>query len=256
MPDAILRKPGPLDDAEWGFVRQHTVVGERILSAAPALVPGRAASSARATSAATAAATPTALAGEEIPLGARIVAVCDAYHAMTSERPYGQARPHEAAIEELRRCAGTPVRPRDRGDLLLASWTPPARPDGAVRVTRRRGGGLMRFRLATAAVCGLALVLPAHAFAGTASTAGSTLTVTATPGQTNRLAVTLDGSNLRVSETGSGASLTSSTGCVPEVTNQVLCPLAGITLIAMTGDNGDDWLTELHLDPRQPGRRT
>jgi diguanylate cyclase (GGDEF)-like protein len=105
VPDSILLKPGPLDDTEWGFVRQHTVVGERILSAAPALVPV-----ARIVRASherwDGAGYPDGLAGEDIPRGARIVAICDAYHAITSERPYGQARPHEDAIRELRRCAG------------------------------------------------------------------------------------------------------------------------------------------------------
>ena len=105
VPDAILRKNGPLDDSEWHFMRQHTIVGERILSAAPALVPvarlvrashehfdGRG--------------YPDGLAGDDIPLGARIVAVCDAFHAMTNERPYGQALPVQVALEELRGCAG------------------------------------------------------------------------------------------------------------------------------------------------------
>ena len=105
VPDSILLKPGPLDDTEWGFVRQHTVVGERILSAAPALVPV-----ARIVRASherwDGSGYPDGAAGEDIPRGARIVTICDAYHAITSERPYGQARPHDEAIAELRRCAG------------------------------------------------------------------------------------------------------------------------------------------------------
>lgn len=105
VPDSILLKPGPLDQVEWGFVRQHTIVGERILSAAPALVPV-----ARIVRASherfDGSGYPDGVAGEEIPLGARIVAICDAYHAITSGRPYGQARPHDEAIRELRRCAG------------------------------------------------------------------------------------------------------------------------------------------------------
>ena len=104
----------------------------------------------------------------------------------------------------------------------------------------------MRIRLATAAVCGLALVLPAHAFAGTASTSGSTVTVAAAPGETNRLAVMVDPDllNLRITETGSGVTLTAGTGCSPGVgANKVLCPLLGTTLITMTGDNGNDLLT-------------
>ena len=111
VPDSILRKPGPLDTVEWGFVRQHTVVGERILSAAPALVPV-----ARIVRASherfDGHGYPDGASGEDIPLGARIVAICDAYHAITSERPYGQARPHKVAIDELRRCAGHQFDPR------------------------------------------------------------------------------------------------------------------------------------------------
>ena len=101
----------------------------------------------------------------------------------------------------------------------------------------------MRIRLATAAVCLVALVLPAQALAGTASKSGGIVTVSASAGQTNHLAVTVVLTNLRITETGSGASLTAATGCSPDGTNQVLCPLAGTTLIAMTGNDGDDWLT-------------
>jgi two-component system cell cycle response regulator len=105
IPDAILGKPGPLSEEEWSFMRRHTVIGERILDAAPALRPVAAlvrSSHERYDGAGY----PDGLAGEEIPLGARIVAVCDAYHAMTSHRPYRAARGHEEALEELRRCAG------------------------------------------------------------------------------------------------------------------------------------------------------
>jgi two-component system cell cycle response regulator len=111
IPDEILDKPGPLDDSEWGFMRQHPVIGERILGAAPALAPvaelvrssherwdGRG--------------YPDGLAGEAIPLGARIVFACDAYDAMTSDRCYQRARTPQAAMAELRRQAGTQFDPR------------------------------------------------------------------------------------------------------------------------------------------------
>ena len=112
IPDAILNKPGPLDDDEWAFMRRHTLIGERIVAAAPALRPGRASWCAPATSAGTATATPTASAGEDIPLGARIVAVCDAYDAIVADRPYRRGRSADAALAELRRCAGTQFDPR------------------------------------------------------------------------------------------------------------------------------------------------
>ncbi|MEJ7786768.1 MAG: HD-GYP domain-containing protein, partial [Solirubrobacteraceae bacterium] len=105
VPDQILNKPGPLDETEWDFVRQHTVVGERILSAAPALVPvAKIVRSSHERWDGTG--YPDRLAGDAIPLGARIVAVCDSYHAMTSDRPYGRAMTPSAALAELRRCEG------------------------------------------------------------------------------------------------------------------------------------------------------
>jgi two-component system cell cycle response regulator len=106
IPDEILRKPGTLTEEEWAFVRQHTLIGERILSAAPALLP--VAKLVRASHEHfDGSGYPDGLAGEAIPLGARIVSVCDAFHAMTSSRPYRPAIPVEDALAELRACAGT-----------------------------------------------------------------------------------------------------------------------------------------------------
>jgi diguanylate cyclase (GGDEF)-like protein len=110
IPDAILDKPGPLDPEEWEFMRQHTILGERILSAAPALRPvaqlvrssherwdGQG--------------YPDGLRGTAIPRGSRIVAVCDAYEAMTADRPYRAALSTETACAELRATAGTQFDP-------------------------------------------------------------------------------------------------------------------------------------------------
>jgi diguanylate cyclase (GGDEF)-like protein len=105
IPDSILSKPGPLDEQEWVFVRQHPLVGERIISAAPALAQvGKLvrASHERFDGSGY----PDGRAGEEIPLGARIIAVCDAYDAMIGPRPYRLGMSEEVAIDELRRCAG------------------------------------------------------------------------------------------------------------------------------------------------------
>jgi diguanylate cyclase (GGDEF)-like protein/putative nucleotidyltransferase with HDIG domain len=111
IPDEILDKPGPLDPAEWQFMRQHTVIGERILRAAPALAP--VAGLVRATHERyDGRGYPDGLAGEEIPLGARIVLVCDSFHAMTSARPYKAPMSPADALEELRRCSGTQFDPR------------------------------------------------------------------------------------------------------------------------------------------------
>ena len=127
VPDAILAKPGPLDDDEWTFIRRHTLIGERIVAAAPALT--RVAAIVRSSHERwDGGGYPDGLAGDEIPLGARIVAVADAFDAMTSPRPYSTTRPPDAALDELRRCAGTQFDPAvveafagARRDVVLAA---------------------------------------------------------------------------------------------------------------------------------------
>jgi diguanylate cyclase (GGDEF)-like protein len=110
IPEEILSKPGPLSEDEWEFVRRHTVIGERILGAAPAL--GAAAKLVRSTHERwDGTGYPDRLAGSEIPLGARIIAVCDAFDAMTSPRPHAEPLNTEHAIRELFRCAGTQFDP-------------------------------------------------------------------------------------------------------------------------------------------------
>ena len=110
IPDAILNKPGPLDAREWEFMRQHPVIGERILNAAPALSP--VGTLVRATHERwDGGGYPDGLSGSEIPLGARIIAVCDAYEAMTSDRCYQRARSQAEALAELKRNAGTQFDP-------------------------------------------------------------------------------------------------------------------------------------------------
>jgi two-component system, cell cycle response regulator len=110
IPDAILGKPGPLEDAEWEFVRKHTLIGERIIASAAALVPVArlVRSSAERWDGS---GYPDSLSGEQIPLGARVVAVCEAYAAMVSERPYSVAMRPERALEELRLGAGSQFDP-------------------------------------------------------------------------------------------------------------------------------------------------
>ncbi len=91
-------------------MRRHTLIGERIVAAAPALAP--LAHLVRSSHEAwDGGGYPDGLAGEAIPLGARVVAVCDAFDAMTSERSFRPARPARAALAELRRCAGTQFDP-------------------------------------------------------------------------------------------------------------------------------------------------
>jgi len=106
IPDSILNKPSALNDAEWAFIRDHTLIGERIVRAAPDLadVAELIRSSHESFDGS---GYPDGLAGESIPLGARIVAACDAFDAIVSSRPYRQARSVEEALTELRRCRGT-----------------------------------------------------------------------------------------------------------------------------------------------------
>ncbi|HEX5589947.1 MAG TPA: HD domain-containing phosphohydrolase, partial [Candidatus Limnocylindrales bacterium] len=105
IPDAILAKPSDLDEAEWRVVTEHPKIGHVVLEQAGALrdaativlhhhewYDGRG--------------YPHGLTGHQIPIGARIVAVADAYEAMVSGRPYRAAISHERAIDELRRHAG------------------------------------------------------------------------------------------------------------------------------------------------------
>ncbi len=110
VPDEILSKPGPLDEREWAFVRQHTIVGERILRASPAL--RSIATVVRASHENwDGSGYPDGLAGEDIPLASRIIRACNAFVAMTSQRPYREAMEVEDAMNELTRCAGTDFDP-------------------------------------------------------------------------------------------------------------------------------------------------
>jgi diguanylate cyclase (GGDEF)-like protein len=110
IPDTILLKPSKLSDDEWEFMRQHTVIGERIVQAAPSLAP--AADLVRSSHENfDGTGYPDGLKQDEIPLGARIIYACDAFDVMTSERPYSPAISSERALAELRRCAGTQFDP-------------------------------------------------------------------------------------------------------------------------------------------------
>jgi diguanylate cyclase (GGDEF)-like protein len=110
IPDAILFKPGRLDPEEWAFMRRHTVIGERIVAGAPALAhAGRLVRSTHERWDGTG--YPDQLRGAAIPIGARIIAVCDSFDAMVSERPYKPGRTTSAALAELRRCSGTQFDP-------------------------------------------------------------------------------------------------------------------------------------------------
>jgi putative nucleotidyltransferase with HDIG domain len=111
IPDAILHAPRKLTEDEWEYMRQHTIIGARIIGAAPEMLP--VAQIVRSSHERyDGGGYPDRLAGEEIPLGARIVAVCDSYDAMTTTRAYREAMPVSEALAELERCAGTQFDPR------------------------------------------------------------------------------------------------------------------------------------------------
>jgi diguanylate cyclase (GGDEF)-like protein len=111
LPDTILNKPGPLDEEERKFVRRHTLIGERILDAAPSLA--HTADLVRSShERMDGYGYPDGLTGEAIPLGSRVIAVCGAYDAMVSSRPYRERRSPGEALAELRSCSGTQFDPR------------------------------------------------------------------------------------------------------------------------------------------------
>jgi len=111
IPDAILNKPGPLDDDERKLIEQHTIFGEQILAPVPFL--SRVREIVRhAHERWDGTGYPDGLRGEKIPLGSRIVFVVDAYHAMISNRPYREAMSEADALEELGENAGTQFDPR------------------------------------------------------------------------------------------------------------------------------------------------
>jgi diguanylate cyclase (GGDEF)-like protein len=110
IPSAILTKREPLTGDEWDFMRRHSTVGERILIAVPSWQ--REAAMVRASHERwDGTGYPDRVAGPNIPLGARVIAVADAFSAMTENRPYAAARSVEDAVAELRACAGTQFDP-------------------------------------------------------------------------------------------------------------------------------------------------
>lgn len=106
IPNEILHKPGPLDEAEWEIMRRHTIVGADMLAHIPffedVIAPVRGHHERW-----DGGGYPDGLCGESIPLAARILCVCDSFNAMITNRPYRRAMSADAALEELHHCAGT-----------------------------------------------------------------------------------------------------------------------------------------------------
>jgi two-component system, cell cycle response regulator len=111
IPDTVWKQPGALGERDLELVRQHTIVGERILNVAPPMR-GVARLVRASHERFDGKGYPDGLAGEEIPLGARIIAVCDAFEAMIGDRCYRAPLGVGDALEELRRCAGTQFDPK------------------------------------------------------------------------------------------------------------------------------------------------
>ncbi len=124
IPDSILRAPRALTEDEWGYMRQHTLIGERIIAAAPELA-GVARIVRSSHERYDGGGYPDGLATDAIPLGARIVAVCDSYDAIVSDRAYRAGRTHEEALAELSRCAGTQFDPEVVAAFRLAQHSAP-----------------------------------------------------------------------------------------------------------------------------------
>jgi HD-GYP domain-containing protein (c-di-GMP phosphodiesterase class II) len=134
----IINKRGPLTDAEWQEIRLHTIEGERMLRQVGGLLSevgqvvrhsherwdGRG--------------YPDGLRGEQIPLEARIVACCDAFHAMTTNRPYRGAMSVSEALREIHSCSGTQFDP-EVADVLRHAVLRNARKGGRTPVTGERG---------------------------------------------------------------------------------------------------------------------
>jgi response regulator RpfG family c-di-GMP phosphodiesterase len=111
VPDHILAKAGPLDSDEWATMRTHPEVGQRILAAAPTLA--HAAKLVRSHHERyDGLGYPDRLAGEDIPIGARIIAVCAAFVAMMKQRPFSDAITVTEALSEVSRCAGSQFDPK------------------------------------------------------------------------------------------------------------------------------------------------
>ena len=138
IPSAILNKPDALTEDEWAVIREHTIIGERILRSVPEMA-----------EVATivrhshehwdGSGYPDGFAGERIPLASRVILCADAFHAMRSDRPYRRGRPAADAIAELEACAGTQFDPAVVNALVaVATETRKKRPAGVVDPRHRR----------------------------------------------------------------------------------------------------------------------
>jgi HD-GYP domain-containing protein (c-di-GMP phosphodiesterase class II) len=127
IPASILMKPGPLTDEERALIQRHPELGERILAPIDQLAEVRPVVRA-CHERFDGSGYPDGRAGEDIPLEARIIFACDAFHAMTTDRPYREALPVEEAFRRLREAAGTQFDPRVVEVCVRVLRQPPATP--------------------------------------------------------------------------------------------------------------------------------
>jgi HD-GYP domain-containing protein (c-di-GMP phosphodiesterase class II) len=123
VPKEIINKAGPLDEEEWEIMHRHTIEGEAMLQRVGGVLAqvGRVVRSSH--EHVDGSGYPDGLVGEKIPIEARIVTCCDAFSAMTTTRSYRKAMPTEAAIAELRACAGTQFDPNVVAALIEVATT-------------------------------------------------------------------------------------------------------------------------------------
>jgi putative nucleotidyltransferase with HDIG domain len=139
IPEEILHKPSELSEEEMRLMQEHPEIGARILEPVPYfadLVPLVRSSHERYDGTGY----PSGLTGESIPLGSRVIAVCDAFHAMTEDRVYRQALDLDQATLEIERCAGTqfdPVCARALLDVVRHTGTPHPPRDVVVRIAHK-----------------------------------------------------------------------------------------------------------------------
>jgi HD-GYP domain-containing protein (c-di-GMP phosphodiesterase class II) len=145
IPDAIINKPGPLDDAEWAIMKTHTIEGQQMLDQVGGLLTTVGLVVRASHERFDGGGYPDGLAGEAIPLAARIVAACDSFNAMTTTRSYRKALPVSHAVEELRRCSGTQFDPAVVDALLAVigdpGWTLTVRDPVVADASPRRAAG-------------------------------------------------------------------------------------------------------------------
>jgi HD domain-containing protein len=178
VPPSTIEKPGPLNRAEWEVIHRHTIIGEQILLAVPELRgAGRLVRYSHERW--DGSGYPDGLAGEQIPLGSRIVFCADAFHAIRSDRPYRAGRSAVEALAEIRACAGTQFDPTVVEALMTLSDELRTVTNGARSRSRRAQRLLALMLIVSVGACSSALARsglmpepdPSHAAPQTAGAA-------------------------------------------------------------------------------------